>query len=196
MSDAPDPAKDTEVFDGFKFRVVALGEAAVGKTSLLRRYTENAFNEEYKATIGTTFASKDVELEYEGGHSRKVRLVLWDMGGQATYRELRRQFMKGASGAIIAYDVTRPETYMAMNTWFSSFREVCPDAAVVICANKVDLEDQRMVPNQPGHMLRDWFQAEYFETSAKTGADVEKAFLRLARMIMDKVKEEGRGPTM
>ncbi|MHA2212923.1 MAG: hypothetical protein ACW992_07170, partial [Candidatus Thorarchaeota archaeon] len=59
MSDAPDPTIDTEVFDGFKFRVVALGEAAVGKTSLLRRYTENAFNEEYKATIGTTFASKD-----------------------------------------------------------------------------------------------------------------------------------------
>jgi Ras-related protein Rab-2A len=80
--------------------------------------------------------------------------------------------MKGASGAIIAYDVTRPETYMAMNTWFSSFREVCPDAAVVICANKVDLDDQRMVPNEPGNMLRDWFQAEYFETSAKTGADV------------------------
>ncbi|UCE10414.1 MAG: GTP-binding protein [Candidatus Thorarchaeota archaeon] len=196
MSGARNQPNETDVFDGFKFRVVALGEAAVGKTSLLRRYTENAFDEEYKATIGTTFASKDVELEYEGGHSRKVRLVLWDMGGQATYRELRRQFMKGASGAIIAYDVTRPETYMAMNTWFSSFREVCPDAAVVICANKVDLEDQRMVPNEPGYMLRDWFQAEYFETSAKTGVEVEKAFIRLAHMIMDKVKEEGRGPTM
>jgi hypothetical protein len=100
---------------GFKYRVVLLGEATVGKTSLLRRFTENVFNEEYKQTIGTTFASKDVAVVGEDGTKRNVRLVIWDMGGQATYRELRRQFMKGASAAIIAYDVTRPETFMSCN---------------------------------------------------------------------------------
>jgi Ras-related protein Rab-11B len=188
--------EDTEVFDGFKFRIVALGEANVGKTSLIRRYTENSFDPEYKQTIGTTFASKDVDLAYEGGHSRKVRLVCWDMGGQSTYRELRRQFMKGASGAIIVFDVSRPETFMAMNTWFSSFREVCPDAAVIICANKIDLKDGRMVPVEPGLMLRDWFQAEYYETSALTGETVERVFTRLAELIMEKVRGESSGPKM
>ena len=188
--------EDSDVFDGFKFRIVALGEAGVGKTSLIRRYTENSFDPEYKQTIGTTFSSKDVELVYEGGHKRRVRLVCWDLGGQSTYRELRRQFMKGASGAIIVYDVTRPETFMAMNTWFSSFREVCPDTAVVICANKVDLEKERMVPVEPGTMLRDWFQAEYYETSAKTGGAVEEVFSKLAHKIMEKVRGEGVGPKM
>ncbi|TFF96133.1 GTP-binding protein, partial [Candidatus Thorarchaeota archaeon] len=88
---------DSDGFEGFKFRVVLLGEAAVGKTSLVRRYTENVFEESYKQTIGTTFANRDVEIADPDGSKRTVRLNIWDMGGQSTYRELRRQFMKGAS---------------------------------------------------------------------------------------------------
>ncbi len=181
---------DDEAFSGYKFRVVLLGEAGVGKTSLLRRFTENAFEEHYKKTIGTTFASKDVKVMCEDGLTRDARLVIWDMGGQDTYRELRRRFMKGAAGGILVYDVTRPETFMAMNNWYESFRETCPTANVIICANKVDLTKKRMVPEQPGLMLRDWFQAEYFETSAKTGQLVTDVFARLAeQMLLKKLKE-------
>ena len=99
--DSSHGAPDSDGFEGFKFRLVLLGEASVGKTSLLRRFTENAFDEEYKQTIGTTFATMDISVTDDSGETRQVRLVIWDMGGQATYRELRRQFMKGASGAII-----------------------------------------------------------------------------------------------
>jgi small GTP-binding protein len=196
MTETPSPSAgpaDDEAGEGFKFRVVLLGEAAVGKTSLIRRYTENAFDEDYKQTIGTTFASKDVPVKDENGEVRNVRLIVWDMGGQTTYRELRRQFMKGSSGAIIAYDVTRPESFMAMNNWFESFRETCPDAAVVICANKVDLADKRMVPVEPGLMLRDWFQADYYETSAKTGVAVNDVFARLAEALLKRSRAEKEG---
>lgn len=179
----------TDGFEGFKFRVVLLGEASVGKTSLLRRYTEDVFEEEYKQTIGATFANKDVQFD-----DRKVRLNIWDMGGQSTYRELRRQFMQGASAALIVYDVTRPETYMAMNNWFESFREVCPNAPVYICANKVDLAEKRMVPVEPGLMLRDWFQAEYHETSARTGDKVRDVFARCAERLLEKALSEGKSP--
>ncbi|MFW9974128.1 MAG: Rab family GTPase, partial [Candidatus Thorarchaeota archaeon] len=140
-SDTISDADTSDGFEGYKFRVVLLGEAAVGKTSLVRRYTENVFDEEYKQTIGTTFATKDIDVTDSEGSIRRVRLNVWDMGGQSTYRELRRQFMKGASGAIIVYDVTRPETFMAMNNWFESFREVCPASPIIISANKVDLAD-------------------------------------------------------
>ncbi|MHA1577615.1 MAG: Rab family GTPase [Candidatus Thorarchaeota archaeon] len=183
-------------FDGFKFRVVLLGDAGVGKSSLMRRYVDNAFDEEYKQTIGTTFASKDATISDDDGTSRAVRLMLWDMGGQATYRELRRQYMKGASAAIIVYDVTRPETFMAMNNWYESFREVCPNAEAIICANKSDLTDQRMVPVEPGLMLRDWFQASYYETSAKTGDRVIDVFTKVAETILKKNLEGSRGPSM
>ncbi|MHA1948616.1 MAG: Rab family GTPase [Candidatus Thorarchaeota archaeon] len=195
-SDAIADAGASDGFDGYKFRIVLLGEAAVGKSSLLRRYAENAFDEEYKQTIGTTFATKDVDVTDSQGEVRKVRLNVWDMGGQSTYRELRRQFMKGASAAIIVYDVTRPETFMAMNNWFESFKEVCPDSPALICANKVDLADKRMVPEEPGRMLRDWFQSEYFETSAKTGDEVNNVFSRTADVVLVKALSESKSPLM
>jgi small GTP-binding protein len=194
-SSAPDTGT-SDGFEGYKFRIVLLGEAAVGKSSLLRRYTENTFDEEYKQTIGTTFATKDVDVTDSEGDVRKVRLNVWDMGGQSTYRELRRQFMKGASAAIIVYDVTRPDTFMAMNNWFESFKEVCPDTPVLISANKVDLNDQRMVPQEPGMMLRDWFQSEYFETSAKTGDEVNNVFSRTAEVVLAKALSESKSPLM
>ncbi len=196
-SNTSETIQDADVsngFEGFKFRIVLLGEAAVGKSSLLRRYTENAFDEEYKQTIGTTFATKDVDVKDSEGEVRKVRLNIWDMGGQSTYRELRRQFMKGASAAIIVYDVTRPETFMAMNNWFESFKEVCPESPVLISANKVDLEAERMVPSEPGRMLRDWFQADYFETSAKTGNEVVNVFSRTAEVVLTKALTEVKDP--
>jgi len=200
MSQTPNPTgppiEPEDGFDGFKFRVVLLGDAGVGKSSLMRRYVDNAFDEEYKQTIGTTFASKDALISDDDGTSRAVRLMLWDMGGQATYRELRRQYMKGASAAIIVYDVTRPETFMAMNNWYESFREVCPNAEAIICANKTDLAGQRMVPVEPGLMLRDWFQASYYETSAKTGDRVIDVFTRVAETLLKKNLEGSPGPSM
>jgi len=198
-NDSSETTSDTDAsdgFEGYKFRVVLLGEAGVGKTSLVRRYTENVFDEEYKQNIGTTFATKDIDVTGSDSDVRKVRLNVWDMGGQSTYRELRRQFMKGASAAIVVYDVTRPETFMAMNNWFESFKEVCPDSPVIISANKVDLLDKRMVPHEPGMMLRDWFQAEYFETSAKTGDAVDNVFTRIAEIVLEKALSESKGPLM
>jgi small GTP-binding protein len=193
MSPVQDPDA-ADGFEGYKFRIVLLGEATVGKTSLLRRYTENVFDEEYKQTIGTTFATKDVDTTDSEGNIRKVRLSIWDMGGQSTYRELRRQYMKGASAAIIVYDVTKPETFMSMNNWFESFREVSPESQIVISANKIDLVDQRMVPQEPGMMLRDWFQAEYYETSAKDGTAVTDIFSKCAEIVLIKALRESKSP--
>lgn len=182
----------SDSFDGYKFRVVLLGEATVGKTSLLRRYTENVFDEEYKQTLGTTFANRDIYVKDDERNVRRVRLSIWDMGGQSTYRELRRQYMKGASASIIVYDVTRPESFMAMNNWFESFREVCPEAPAFICANKIDLKEKRIVPPEPGIMLRDWFQSEYYETSAKDGTAVVDVFTRCAEVVLRKALSEGK----
>ena len=187
-------AQESDSSEGFKYRVVLLGEATVGKTSLLRRYTENIFEEEYKQTLGTTFATKEIDVKDNEGSVRSVKISIWDMGGQSTYRELRRQYMKGSSAAIIVYDVTKPESFMAMNNWFESFREVCPDSPIFICANKIDLADKRMVPQEPGMMLRDWFQSEYYETSAKVGTKVTDVFERCAEVVLLKSITDKKSP--
>ena len=172
-------------------KIPIFGSQNVGKTSLILRFIKHTFSYDLKQTIGTNFLIKDIQIEDDN-----VRLMIWDMAGQATYRELRRQYMKGASAAIIVYDVTRPETYMAMSNWYESFREVCPNADAIICANKTDLTDKRMVPVEPGIMLRDWFQAAYYETSAKTGDRVSDVFTRVAETLLKKSIGGSKGPTM
>jgi GTPase SAR1 family protein len=79
-----------------------------------------------------------------------------------------------------------------MNNWFEAFRETCPDAPVVICANKVDLTDKRMVPVEPGIMLEKWLQAEYYETSARTGSNVSDVFARMAEIVLVRTLSEQR----
>ncbi len=171
------------------FRVTLLGESAVGKSALLRRFSSNSFDMEYSPTLGSTSELLTITFPSPIGKFKSIQMQVWDMGGQATYRELRRQFIKGSAGGFLVYDVTRPETFMAMNHWYTLFREVCPNSPLVICANKVDLKEQRMVPVEPGIMLRDWFQCEYYETSARTGQSVEKVFTRLAELL-------AQGPAM
>ncbi|MEM2142397.1 MAG: Rab family GTPase [Candidatus Thorarchaeota archaeon] len=169
-----------------ELRIVMLGEAGVGKTALITRFVTGTFDGQYRQSMGTTVTEKRISIRDSRGTQREVTVRLMDMGGRGTYRELRRQFMKGAHGAVLVYDVTRPETFMAMNNWYETFRDSCPDACLVICANKVDLKDKRMVPFETGVMLQKWLQADYFETSAENGQNVSEAFLMLVKLTHDR----------
>ncbi len=185
-------ATESPKFDGYEFRVVMLGDASVGKTALVARFINGSFDATYRQTLNVSLLNKDIQIVDHSGVNHPVRLNIWDMGGHATFRELRRQYMKNASGAILVYDVTRPETFMTANNWFSTFRDMCPDASILICANKIDLVEQRLVLTQSGHMLRDWFQADYFEVSAKTGMGINDVFIRLAEVMLNKVLSQER----
>ncbi len=187
-SRVPQPdEKESEPFEGYEFRILMLGAVSVGKTALVTRFIDGSFEDEYRQTLSVTQSKKRLQIVDMTGREHTVMLTISDMGGQETFRELRRQYMKGASGAIIVYDVTKPETFMSTNNIFSTFRDVCPDAAVIICANKIDLVAQRMVPIQTGIMLRNWFQTDYFETSAKTDVGVREMFMRIAELMLNKV---------
>ena len=159
-------------------KMVALGDGATGKTSCIMRYTEDQFGESYKATIGTDIALKNVELKVDGVKTR-AQIVLWDLAGQPTYRDLRQRYMVGSSMAFIVYDVTRPPTYLNVDDWYRNFRMVCPNAVVAVVANKIDRDD-RMVPPEAGEMLRDWLDVMYIETSAKDGTNVNELFTTVA----------------
>lgn len=172
------------------FKLVALGNGAVGKTSCIKRYTENSFSERYIATIGTTFALKTLDVVLPSGSTISARVVLWDLAGQPTYNELRRRYMAGASMAIIVYDVTRPQTFLDIGEWFTKFITVCPNAVVAVVANKIDRED-RLVPPEAGKMVTQWLDVLHYETSAKTGENVTTLFTDLVQRAIAKQAELG-----
>jgi len=177
------------------FKLVALGNGAVGKTSCIKRYTENSFSERYIATIGTTFALKTVNTVLPSGSNVTARIVLWDLAGQPTYNELRRRYMAGASMAIIVYDVTRPQTFLDIGEWFTKFITVCPNAVVAVVANKIDRED-RLVPPEAGEMVTKWLDVLHYETSAKTGENITTLFTDLVQRAIAKQAESGSFDSM
>jgi small GTP-binding protein len=168
---------DDEV--SYVLKMVALGDGAVGKTSCIMRFTENSFGEKYKATIGTNIAVKNIELEIRGNIAL-AQIVLWDLAGQPSYKDLRQRYMSGASMAFIVYDVTRPPTFMNVYEWYRNFRAVCPRASITLVANKVDVKE-RLVPTEAGVMLSKWLDIRYIETSAKTGQNVNSLFFECAK---------------
>jgi small GTP-binding protein len=173
------------------FKLVALGDGAVGKTSCIRRYTEDSFSERYIATIGTTFALKTLDVDLPTGSTVTARVVLWDLAGQPTYNELRRRYMAGASMAIIVYDVTRPQTFLDIGEWYTRLITVCPNAVVAVVANKIDRPD-RLVPPEAGKMVQDWLDILHYETSAKTGENVNTLFTDLVTRAI--LKQQDLGP--
>lgn len=170
------------------FKLVALGDGAVGKTSCIRRYTEDSFSERYIATIGTTFALKTVDVTMPDGNKVTARVVLWDLAGQPTYNELRRRYMAGASMAIIVYDVTRPQTFLDIGEWFTKFITVCPNAVVAVVANKIDRQD-RLVPPAAGVMITKWLDVLHFETSAKSGENINELFTDLVTRAIERQRD-------
>ncbi|GAG88730.1 unnamed protein product, partial [marine sediment metagenome] len=161
-------------------KMCALGDGAVGKTSCIMRFTEDSFGEKYKATIGTNIAVKNIEVEMSKGEIVKAQIVLWDLAGQPSYKELRQRYMVGSSMAFIVYDVTRPSTFMNVYEWYRNFRAVCPKSVIVLVANKVDMKE-RLVPEVAGLMLSNWLELKYIETSAKTGKNINALFIECAR---------------
>lgn len=152
-----------------------MGDGAVGKTSLVLRYTQNTFSPEYKQSLGASFAVQDLDIQRQ-----HVKLVIWDIAGQPSFQQVRRHYYSGAHGALLVFDVTKPETFMTLHNWFNDFRRVVPRGEIVLVGNKVDLEENRIVPQEAAHMLQRWWNLPYFETSAATATGVQDAFLLLA----------------
>ena len=171
------------------FKVIIVGPGAVGKTSLLNRFVHNEFTLKYKLTIGVDFLTKN--LEYKP--SKFAKLQIWDIGGQERFKFLHYSFYDGALGALLVFDLTRQHTFSSMKIWLS---EMCSiiinDIPKVIIGNKSDL-----IPEIG--QIRDRNEVEkyaknegclYIETSAKTGENVEKAFLELTNHMIKKEEKK------
>lgn len=165
-----------------KKKVVLLGDGAVGKTSLVRRYVIDKFADDYIATIGTKVTKKDMHLEH-AGHPVDLVLMLWDVLGQKEYSTTHESSIRGAKGAIVVYDVSRPETADSiLEFWLPLLNRVAGYVPYVMTANKIDLAADRGVEEEKLKQMTGGVPG--FLCSAKTGEQVEEAFLALSTLLL------------
>ena len=170
----------------FNFKLVVLGNEAVGKTSLIRRFIEKSFREDYKSTIGVSILNKTYELS----EAVSVTLNMWDLAGQQMFKNIRKTYLEGAQSAVLVYDVTRPETFEAINNWLDELQQPMKSESkfiVILIGNKIDL-DRKVTFDEAKNFSKN-MNIPYLETSAKTGDNVDKAFGALCYyLIKDTVK--------
>lgn len=159
------------------------GPGGVGKTSLILRYVKDYFSNDLKKTIGSNFLIQDTMVD-----DKKVRLIIWDIGGQAAFHRLRTVYFKGSNGAIGVYDVTSTQSLLKIPGWISSIKKtVKKKIPMILIGNKIDLE--REVEEEEGRDLADRLDLNYLETSAKTGINVETVFEKIARACVENIQE-------
>ncbi len=166
----------------YVYKVVIIGDFAVGKTSLIKEYMEKTFQYDYKPTIGANIAKKDFEIP----KSKAVASVnFWDIAGQKMFATLHRPFFEGANGVLIVYDVTRPDSFNNLGNWFNDFKKIVKsDIPGVIVGNKIDLK--REVKTKQGKKYADSIGFYFIETSAKENKNVEDAFRYILSNILPK----------
>lgn len=164
-------------------KICLLGDGAVGKTSLIRRYVYDFFDDKYIKTIGTKVTKKTLTLS----DKLTLTLLIYDILGQKDYERLHKLYYRGSSGALVVSDVTREDTLENMSHWAKSLRDGVGDIPLVFICNKTDLK--KTTTKAIADRARP-FNASCFLTSAKTGKNVENAFKSLSEMLCKEMLKE------
>lgn len=173
-----------ETFKGkFFFKLLLLGELAVGKTSIILRYIEERFAADLQPTIGANFLVKKLQK----GEFQAI-LQIWDIGGHIRrVHDIGRTFYRGVDGVLFVCDLTRPETVKPLREWQSRVRELSPEFAMVLIGNKADLDEEREVKTDDLADSAARLEVDLnFETSAKTGEGIPEVFEFLALTIAER----------
>jgi len=172
-------------------KIVLLGDGAVGKTSIARRYLKVGFKHEYKQTIGVDVYSKNTEIDIFG-NKVEITWMIWDLAGQPKFKGIRRDFYRGAKGSILIFDVSRRVTYENILNWANEFLNNSGRYPVVLVGNKIDLRDKEKncVSKEEGEKLAKslsmmfGLDVPYIESSALLDINIEDIFNTLGYLIL------------
>ena len=162
-----------------KYKLVFLGEQAVGKTSIITRFMYDTFDNNYQATIGIDFLSKTMYLD-----DRTVRLQLWDTAGQERFRSLIPSYIRDSSVAVVVYDVTNKTSFANCDKWIEDVRgERGGEVVILLVGTTTDLSDKRPVSAEEGEAKAKKLNVLFVETSAKSNQNIKQMFRKLAEAL-------------
>ena len=169
----------------YLLKYIIIGDAAVGKSNLLLRYAHGQFKPEYQLTIGVEFGAKNVEIR-----NKLYRIQIWDTAGQENFRSITRAYYKNSVCALVVYDIASRDSFNNVSTWIEDCKNQSPKTIfMVLVGNKSDLAERRQVQTEEGQELADKYGLLFYETSAKTGDNVESIFVDSANEIARKIDQ-------
>ncbi len=164
------------------YKIIIIGDAAVGKSNILSRYAKNEFCENQKSTVGVELGIKYIKVK---GISTKIQI--WDTAGQERYRAITSSYYKGSHGCFIVYDITNETSFDNVEKWYEHVqKEAGKDISIIIVGNKCDLENERKVSKEKGQNKAKNLNCAFFETSALSGVNIAEIFNELANNIYDR----------
>ncbi|XP_057957422.1 ras-related protein RABA5c [Malania oleifera] len=178
--------EEDEGGEEYLFKVVIIGDSAVGKSNLLSRYSRNEFNMNSKATIGVEFQTQSMDID-----GKEVKAQIWDTAGQERFRAVTSAYYRGAVGALIVYDISRRSTFDSVARWLEELKTHCDTTvARMLVGNKCDLDNIRDVGVEEGKGLAEAEGLFFMETSALDSTNVRKAFELVIQEIYSNVSRK------
>lgn len=169
----------------YLFKYIIIGDTGVGKSCMLLQFTDKRFQPVHDLTIGVEFGARLVNIDHN-----QIKLQIWDTAGQESFRSITRSYYRDAAGALLVYDITRRESFNHLTRWLEEARQNGnPNMTIMLIGNKCDLEHRRAVSTKEGELFAQENGLIFLETSAKTAANVEAAFIKTAESIYEKIKE-------
>ena len=167
----------------YNFKVIMIGDLAVGKTSILNRFIKNEFNNSYTSTIGVEFSAKNIIID----NINECRLKIWDTSGEERFRSITKQYFKDTQGAFLIFDLTKKSTFDKLNVWLEDLNDNAPEnVSIILVGNKMDIKDRKIYLSDDAKKFALKNKMPYIEVSAKEGTNVVYLFETLCKKLVNK----------